>query len=83
MNVVHEEKFVCDGKDYTIRIVDKGGEFLARGFFNNRPVSHMYSVEKSTRLSFMDSFNHDPFIDLIKSVKEDIGGDTGQKYLTV
>lgn len=81
MNLVHEEIFKFQENDYMIRIVSKDGEFMARGFLNNRPASYMYCIEVTTRGSFMNSFEYDPLLDMIESIKKDIKGEIWQKHL--
>jgi hypothetical protein len=80
MRLINEEKHQFNGDEYVIRVIEKGDEFVARGFLDNKPMSYMYSVERNTRFSFQNSFGYDPVLDMIKSVKQDIEGDVGKKF---
>lgn len=83
MEFIREEQFELDGKTFDIRLVKNIGDFIVRAFYDNRPASHMYSVEEMTRVGFTKQFGYDPIIDLFESVKEEIVNGTWEKYLAL
>lgn len=76
MELIREEKYFKNGREYTIRLVKNNNEYLASGYYNNIQISSTHCVSEMIRVAIHKKYELNAIEDIFNSVKEDIANST-------